>query len=179
MFAYCENNPINMSDPTGHGGIGLMSDWNPQEFHKNNKPQEDFEDVIVDALIYSIEAHAGIGMGIQAEFKCLDLGVSAGFSGNLIEGYFENGKAGLRQSIRYGVVLDLGSYLVGGEGSYYQDMNWNELKSPENWIIITENLHYTTIVSASLYVMYGGCIEVGINWDKFAEYLSTHAARIG
>ena len=39
MFAYCENSRVNCSDPMGHAGCGLMSDWNPQEyFHKGNNP---------------------------------------------------------------------------------------------------------------------------------------------
>ena len=177
MFAYCENNPVNCGDPMGHAGYGMMSDWNPQEFHKNNKPANDVEDVLTDALIYSTEIYVGLGMGIKGGFDYFGCGVNAGYSFNLAEIYLEEGKFGIRQAERYGATIDLVTWYAGFERSNYQDMDFNSLPSPEDWEIMKVKLP-DTIAEVEFYAYIGGSARIGINWDKFYEYLCDYAKRI-
>ena len=164
---------MNGSDPSGLAGIGLMSDWNPQEFHKNNTP-DSREDVFTDALINSIEANLGIGMGARVGGSIINSGLDAGFSHNFAEVYFEDGKLGVRQTERSELVVDVGYYEIGFGNSSYKDMNFNQIPSPENWKIFRYKTSLT-IFEANLYVAYGFSCKIGINWEKFYKYLEVHS----
>lgn len=66
MFAYCENNSVNYSDPMGHAGIGMMSGWDPQEFHKKRKSEESRYETV-----FAIGGGFGQGVYIGSSFQVI------------------------------------------------------------------------------------------------------------
>ena len=173
MFAYCENNPVNGSDPTGCGGIGLMSDWNPQEYFHSNTRETHCDDIYIKALFYSTEISIGVGMGTKASVDIGDCEVNAGYAHNVAEVYLEDGKIGVRQTERYGVSADFHLFEFGFGRENYKDMNFNELPSEDNWDVFRYKIP-DTLFSAEVYLYIGASVRIGISWEKFYEYLATH-----
>ena len=177
MFSYCENNPVNRSDPSGHAGYGLMSGWDPIKFHNRKKPKSNFEDIVTNAIKYSTEVSAGFGMGLSATIETLDCGFSAGYSYNVFEAYYEDGQLGARVAERAGASIKTPLYNIGIEKSTYRDLAMNIIASPDDWQGYCKYLP-DTLVDISLYVGYGGSVRVGINWEKFAGYVIEHGEKI-
>ena len=177
MFSYCENDPINRSDHSGHAGYGLMSGWDPIKFHDKKKPKSNFEDIVTNAIKYSTEVSAGFGMGLSATIETLDCGFSAGYSYNVFEAYYEDGQLGARVAERAGASIKTPLYNIGIEKSTYRDLAMNIIASPDDWQGYCKYLP-DTLVDISLYVGYGGSVRVGINWEKFAGYVIEHGERI-
>ena len=177
MFSYCENNPVNRSDPSGHAGYGLMSGWDPIKFHNRKKPKSNFEDIVTNAIKYSTEVSAGFGMGLSATIETLDCGFSAGYSYNVFEAYYEDGQLGARVAERAGASIKTPLYNIGIEKSTYRDLAMNIIASPDDWQGYCKYLP-DTLVDISLYVGYGGSVRVGINWEKFAGYVIEHGGKI-
>ena len=177
MFSYCENDPINRSDHSGHAGYGLMSGWDPIKFHDKKKPKSNFEDIVTNAIKYSTEVSAGFGMGLSATIETLDCGFSAGYSYNVFEAYYEDGQLGARVAERAGASIKTPLYNIGIEKSTYRDLAMNIIASPDDWQGYCKYLP-DTLVDISLYVGYGGSVRVGINWEKFAGYVIEHGEKI-
>ena len=177
MFSYCENDPINRSDHSGHAGYGLMSGWDPIKFHDKKKPKSNFEDIVTNAIKYSPEVSAGFGMGLSATIETLDCGFSAGYSYNVFEAYYEDGQLGARVAERAGASIKTPLYNIGIEKSTYRDLAMNIIASPDDWQGYCKYLP-DTLVDISLYVGYGGSVRVGINWEKFAGYVIEHGEKI-
>ena len=177
MFSYCENDPVNRSDHSGHAGYGLMSGWDPIKFHDKKKQKSNFEDIVTNAIKYSTEVSAGFGMGLSATIETLDCGFSAGYSYNVFEAYYEDGQLGARVAERAGASIKTPLYNIGIEKSTYRDLAMNIIASPDDWQGYCKYLP-DTLVDISLYVGYGGSVRVGINWEKFAGYIIEHGERI-
>ena len=177
MFSYCENDPVNRSDHSGHAGYGLMSGWDPIKFHDKKKPKSNFEDIVTNAIKYSTEVSAGFGMGLSATIETLDCGFSAGYSYNVFEAYYEDGQLGARVAERAGASIKTPLYNIGIEKSTYRDLAMNIIASPDDWQGYCKYLP-DTLVDISLYVGYGGSVRVGINWEKFAGYVIEHGEKI-
>ena len=177
MFSYCENDPVNRSDHSGHAGYGLMSGWDPIKFHDKKKQKSNFEDIVTNAIKYSTEVSAGFGMGLSATIETLDCGFSAGYSYNVFEAYYEDGQLGARVAERAGASIKTPLYNIGIEKSTYRDLAMNIIASPDDWQGYCKYLP-DTLVDISLYVGYGGSVRVGINWEKFAGYVIEHGEKI-
>ena len=177
MFSYCENDPVNRSDHSGHAGYGLMSGWDPIKFHDKKKQKSNFEDIVINAIKYSTEVSAGFGMGLSATIETLDCGFSAGYSYNVFEAYYEDGQLGARVAERAGASIKTPLYNIGIEKSTYRDLAMNIIASPDDWQGYCKYLP-DTLVDISLYVGYGGSVRVGINWEKFAGYVIEHGEKI-
>ena len=184
MFAYCENNPVMYSDIGGsvrnycvmeadNGTPGVVEAV-AREAESSDHSQAEYPEVLIDAFLYSLEFHVGFGMGLKGSFEIGDIGVNAGYSKNLAEAFYEKGNCGVRQAERYGLILDVALYEMGYEKSSYNDFNFNDLPSPEEWEGMKLNFP-DTVFEAELYVYIGGSIRVGVNWDAFYNYVKEHS----
>lgn len=145
-----------------------------REAESSDHSQAEYPEVLIDAFLYSLEFHAGFGMGIKGSYDWDGIGINAGHAKNLAEVFFERGKGGVRQAERSGLSTDFVFAQFGFERSNYNDFNFNDLPSPEDWNVIKTGFP-DTIFEAELYLYIGGSIRLGFDWEAFFDYVEKHS----
>lgn len=120
LFAYCQNDPVNMVDPTGNWPKWLKTtlDWISEKYKEWKE-----ESFVYNVVIENIALDAGVGIGIGGEIELGKLQVSAIARADMI-GVETNGfdaKVGHFGKSAWGVGVS--DFSIGVEGRTYESFD--------------------------------------------------------
>ena len=180
MYAYCFNNPVNSSDPTGNwpkwlkntvSEIGkkakaVVSKVKKQISSINWGRVADKATQTAASVANNVEVSAGIGLGLMAEANVADMAnVGIGITYNLVQITLNDGAIYAEQSMFQGLNCKFLFFDVfpnaGEQGTRRLAGNIGEFKpkNDQNW----------TIFDAGAYFIAGGSVYVGFDTISFCE----------
>ena len=187
MFAYCNNNPILFSDPTGtrlngpsyvivnDGGSSCSnlrkpvptprSDISPKDDNAWDKVQN-----VATSFYNNLDCSAGIGQGLYFEFDLLDvIGAGIGFYGNYLSIHLNNGEISFGQEVYGGATATLiQEFGICG----YEFMQNGETVEESSWAWINSEQESISIVGASCYLLFAGfSFDIRFNFGGFFKEL--------
>ena len=176
LFAYCMNNPVNLSDESGN-----WPKW-AKEIVNRVKYAVTMTYRIFTSPLKAVDAKVGVGVGIGGEFSGNAKGVTV--SATAKKSYtdslqFKNGKFDIKSSNSQEFGLSVGKLSWGNSSGYEHSffdknctcdlINTPIVKQAEcyaNQAFIEES--YTIGFSASLYIGIGGEFSIGISLNDFS-----------
>jgi len=178
-FAYCFNNPVNMSDPTGNWPSwndikqGAKKAWNT--ITSAAKTAWNY----VTAFANSFEYEAGAGAGLKLGVEVLDVEVEAGMKGNFVNLELSNQGFEATNTMEASIAVNIGPLKIGPQCSDKSplvhdnctDENCTHYDNyTESFVTIAP---WTTfdVINIEGYFLYGGSINVRFNMETFSEEL--------
>ena len=180
MFAYCNNNPVNLSDPKStipfydspiQKAIDDFSLWYRES---DENETDDMGKLTLNARIKrfamitgkNLEFSAGIGLGLYKDFEVLDFGFDAGMYGNIGSIHYSGGEWCTGQELYVGCT----SSMIQEYGfSDYTFMQGGRIVEHDAWGAFNSNQTSITLFSVSKYLIVGGSISLGFNVVSFAK----------
>ena len=183
LFAYCMNNPVNMSDSAGNWpkwlktaankiktGIKKVTSSVKTTLSKANLKETISKGTqVAKAVCYNIEISAGLGLGLYGEANVGDIvGLGFGISYNLIEIKIDDGKFALQQSYNEGLSASILCVDVLQDASESGTRELT-LSHPMGDFIPDDYNSNWTIVSAAAYPGAGVSVYVGFDMISFCQ----------
>ena len=191
LYAYCSNNPVNMSDPSGLCAICEL-EMDQEYLEKRRKgvspivygptplskpplilgqaPKKSVGEEIVDtveAIASSVEVSAGVGAGVKGSIDLSGLGLDVGVRQDLFHITIENGTLDLGQEVDGAALLSLGPYNAGLHTSQFGSYLSNSIYPDE--LTYFQNTGVIELFGAEAYIIYGFNYSVGFNYKTFVE----------
>ena len=187
MFAYCNNNSVNVYDPSGtipfyddplQQAIEEVCKWyrETDENEKDGSGEYTLSATIkrmVNSFVQNFEFSCGIGMGFELEAEVAEvIGLGAGMHGDLIHFRYEDGAWSYGQEISGGVAISAFFHHLGYVESVYNKYFIEGPLEVSSGFYGDETL---TLFSTSLYAGIGGHIRIGFDvvgfWEQSKQIL--------
>ena len=187
MYAYCFNNPVNNSDPTGN-----WPKWLENAVSAVEKKAKDIVSSVkkkvssinwgrvadkairaTKAVTNNVEISAGIGLGLMAKANVADIAeLGLGATYNLVQVTIDDGAVSVEQSSFIGMSASVGPLdLLPNAGEYSTrklsasgEIGKFKPKNDQNW----------TIFGASAYFFAGGSVYIGFDVNSFCQNCRKH-----
>jgi len=165
LFAYCGNNPVNRSDPTGHNWLDNVKKWVSDTWDGIVETVTEVVDTVVsvvNAAFTSIEASVCGGLGVYGEVNT-DLGIEAGVANKSGEYTFsEDGISKSYNVTDVEIKVDVFQYEFG---PHYID--YDGAKPPEfTWYKQKDTI---SLLGAQVFFFGGAGFEINFNYKKFID----------
>ncbi len=189
LFAYCSNNPVNMSDPTGKCAIcklemerqfqlklrGMVRSIEQPSVPSPPSspapaPTKSVGEKIVDtvqAIASSIETEAGVGIGLKGNVDIAGIGVDVGVKQDLFQAKIVDGNFDLGYGFDASFMATVGPYDLGPHVSQFGS-HLSNIIYPEEYSNL-QNTGVIEIFGAEAYVLYGFNYSIGFNYKTFSK----------
>lgn len=182
MFAYCNNNPANMSDKRGTipfyddplvKAIDDFLTWykgsdENEVDSKGNTTMNARVKRLVKIAVDNLEFSAGVGLGLYRDFEVMDLGFDMGMYGNIGSIHYSDGEWYTGQEIYGGLT---GSLIQDYGFSDYTFLQNGQVVEHDSWNYVNSEQRSVTIFSFARYYIAGASLYVGFDVVSFLEDL--------
>ena len=186
MFAYCGNNPVNYSDPTGR----MFRDW---DLWSNQEAGKFFTEWYIgtdenerdsngkftldakikrtfNAIAYNIEFSCGFGQGLFKERTFLGAGCAFGYLENWFVLDYSDGEWRTGQEREYSAVFYISQIVEMGFNVTLFRSN-GRTDASDSWVIVNNKKDSWTLFSYGKYCVLGGRIRIGFDLNTFIEQM--------
>jgi len=181
MFAYCNNNAVNLYDPSGT--IPFYDDplqqaieevckwyWETDEKETDGSGNLTLAAKIkqtINSFMRNLEIYAGLGVGLGEIIKILDIGFSLCAKYDILAVRYSDGEWKFGQDIAMSLSTSATQALeVGGGLDIFIDHKG--ISDPVTWILYNDKKESWTLVAGSSYAYFvGGSVEIGFDLNTF------------
>ena len=172
MFAYCNNNPVNLIDCAGNSPDFFydnpfdpyaqeLGKWLYETFSNEEKESDSWTKKLVRSVFRNVEVSAGIGLGLLYEKTVVEvLGVGGGIYYNPISVQLQDGHISAGQEFSQGASASMFFHNYGYTESGYSRYGERMVLEESKGFHADDTL---TLFSASWYFIGGGTIRIGFD----------------
>ena len=189
MFAYCNNNPVNCCDPSGHipyfiddpaGEAGKeIGEWIASVIKTDENETDENGQLTLKAKLKRIgiaffeclDLSIDVGQGYYAEGTALDMGLAGGMYGNYFALQYSDGTWSWGQELVTGASISFTQLLEFGF-SEYEFIQSGETVASDMWYGMNTSKDSWTLFSAAFYFIAGGSVSVAFDLNTFLAELS-------
>ena len=181
LYVYCNNDPVNMSDPDGH--------W-PKWFSDVGSVIKKAFDGLVNTIksiavaAFSFKFQAGFGTGLRGSASVGGLEVSGGAKADLLTGRLTSRDVKIGQEVKAGVSVGWEpvkqlqinveqGYFHSGFCEFFDDIGHNEMSCPNSDIYSFDKPSQSvTLAGFEIYVIIGVSASIEFDTDYFCEQVN-------
>lgn len=184
LFAYCANNPVNNSDPDGHGFWKSVK----KAFNKVKKAVKRVGKAVkkivkksgktVGLAFKSFVVETGIGAGLRGGFSFFGQDIGLGANVDVVHLKINSDGINLGGEAQYNLDINTSIFSLGLQGGYFHPFscNQNNTNPLHDHMICSNTTQYDAtlepgfnIIGADLYLLYGASFNVSFDYKYFLK----------